>query len=78
MSTTWVKLEEVIKFLWEDGNLKFTTDGKPLLIKSPHRKPTHGNCCTCQTCGYHYDYCVCDHNNTIDWINKLEKFDGDI
>lgn len=22
-------------------------------------KPTHGSCCTCQTCGWPYDDCVC-------------------
>ena len=25
-----------------------------------HRKPTHGPCCTCQTCGQCYDDCRCD------------------
>ena len=24
------------------------------------RKPTHGPCCTCQTCGWHYDDCICE------------------
>jgi len=22
-------------------------------------KPTHGTCCTCQTCGWDYDNCIC-------------------
>lgn len=26
------------------------------------QKPSHGSCCTCQTCGRGYDDCVCDSN----------------
>ncbi len=22
-------------------------------------QPTHGPCCTCQTCGHDYDNCIC-------------------
>ena len=36
-------------------------------------KPTHGNCCTCQTCGVDHDYCVCSsnkHNVALDEIAK--------
>lgn len=25
-------------------------------------RPTHGNCCTCQECGYDHDFCKCEHN----------------
>lgn len=35
-----------------------------------HIKPTHGNCCTCQTCGYSHDDCVCEHNHWIDFLGK--------
>ena len=24
-------------------------------------KPTHGYCCTCSTCGHHYDDCLCKY-----------------
>jgi hypothetical protein len=34
----------------------------------PWRKPTHGTCCTCQTCGQYYDDgCLCD------WTDDSEK-----
>ena len=26
---------------------------------NPFRKPEHGSCCTCQTCGHYHDDCVC-------------------
>ena len=31
----------------------------------PFIKPGHGPCCTCQTCGYPHDECVCDDNELI-------------
>jgi hypothetical protein len=31
------------------------------------RKPTHGTCCTCQTCGWDYDNCLCG------WSTETEK-----
>lgn len=31
------------------------------LIGKPFRRPTHGPCCTCQTCGYDFDNCQCDY-----------------
>lgn len=34
----------------------------------PWRKPTHGRCCACQTCGQYYDDgCLCD------WTDNPEK-----
>lgn len=38
--------------------------------KVPHTKPGHGQCCTCGTCGYHYDDCVCSHNELINYIEE--------
>lgn len=32
---------------------------------TPWMKPTHGNCCTCQTCGWPHDECKCDFST--DW-----------
>jgi len=29
------------------------------VLDKPRQKPGHGPCCTCQTCGYHHDDCVC-------------------
>ncbi len=34
------------------------------------RKPTHGNCCTCQACGHPHDECVCRHNELVDIYEK--------
>lgn len=36
-----------------------------------HIKPTHGNCCTCQTCGQAHEDCVCTHNENVKFINNL-------
>jgi pentatricopeptide repeat protein len=32
----------------------------------PFRKPTHGSCCTCQTCGWDYDNCQCGYSEYIE------------
>jgi len=40
------------------------------LEDKPNRTPTHGSCCTCQTCGYHYDDCVCSRR---EWIKKIDQ-----
>ena len=29
------------------------------------RRPTHGSCCTCQTCGYGHDECMCQDNALV-------------
>ncbi len=34
------------------------------------QKPTHGNCCTCQGCGYAYDGCICEHNELLEALLK--------
>lgn len=39
----------------------------------PFIKPSHGPCCTCQTCGYHHDDCVCEDNEIIEAIRNLPK-----
>lgn len=38
------------------------TSWKPAVGQLEHIRPGHGPCCTCQTCGYHHDDCVCEHN----------------
>lgn len=35
--------------------------------------PRHGNCCTCQKCGYHHDDCVCAHNELLKAIEAEMK-----
>jgi len=39
------------------------------IFHQPFRKPTHGNCCTCQTCGHGHDECRCDYG-LADWIGR--------
>lgn len=50
---------------------KFVKDiiGKDLKIK-PNIQPTHGNCCTCQVCGYNHDDCNCEIREAIKWIDQ--------
>jgi len=65
-----VRLNDVIELLIEEGELK---DKEKIAIV----KPTHGNCCTCQDCGYPHDECVCWHNELLDKINNLERFNDE-
>jgi len=57
---------DVLKTLYGLGILRHTEI-------QPIRKPTHGNCCTCQDCGWDHDDCICYDNEIITAINKLEK-----
>ena len=57
---------DIFKTLYDLGILRHTEI-------QPIRKPTHGNCCTCQDCGYSHDECVCEDNEIITAIKKLEK-----
>jgi hypothetical protein len=34
-------------------------------------KPTHGNCCTCQDCGFPHDECVCSHNDFVKILKEI-------
>jgi len=36
------------------------------------RKPTHGNCCTCQKCGLDHDACRCDIDELADELTQLQ------
>ena len=58
--------EKLIEYLVQQGYLIPEYGYK----KVPSRKPGHGSCCTCQTCGQHHDDCVCNHN---EWIDKIEE-----
>ncbi|GAF96920.1 unnamed protein product [marine sediment metagenome] len=63
----FVKFDNVIKLLKE------YSDMKDALVYLPHRKPTHGPCCTCQDCGHYYDDCVCLHNEIIMELSKVTE-----
>lgn len=43
--------------------------GRDLTIK-PNITPTHGSCCTCQKCGYHYDDCNCEARELVKNIDQ--------
>lgn len=64
VETKYISKEDVICLLMEWTSLR----GKK---KIDHIKPGHGPCCTCQTCGYHHDDCVCLHNELLDVLNSL-------
>jgi len=61
-----VPLRSVIDLLIDYGYLQ----GNELI---PHRKPTHGPCCTCQTCGHSHDGsdCACSHNELLKDLLKI-------
>jgi hypothetical protein len=59
-----IELDAVINFLVQEGFLK----GKILI---DYKQPGHGPCCTCQTCGYNYDDCVCQHNFLLSGLANL-------
>ncbi len=41
------------------------------------RKPTHGNCCTCQRCGMHHDECQCfEKEERNEWRDEARKRAG--
>lgn len=43
------------------------------------RKPTHGNCCTCQSCGFYHDECECPWNDPIlDWHRAIDTIKAEI
>ena len=69
---TKVERQRILKILLDEGELRS-------LEIVPHIKPTHGNCCTCQRCGYEHDSCVCWSNRLLSLIclenKKKEKED---
>ena len=63
---SYIKKVDIINLLISEGYIK-----EYLGYKLAERiKPSHGNCCTCQTCGQGHDDCVCDHNR---WIENIEN-----
>ena len=60
-----VRLQDVLDTLHRTGCLQSTEI-------TPFIKPGHGPCCTCQTCGYHHDDCVCEDNDLIQALLDLK------
>jgi hypothetical protein len=52
------------------------------VMGQPFRKPTHGTCCTCQTCGHGYDECQCGYSEYIEmaWqvVEKLRDMENHV
>lgn len=59
-----VSLRAVCELLIAEGYLK-------CLVPMSHVKPSHGPCCTCQTCGHEHDECVCSHNDLLQKLKAL-------
>lgn len=43
----------------------------------PWSRPTHGACCTCQTCGWDYDNCQCGYADH-DYPEKTRMLEDEI
>lgn len=63
MKEKYIRLKDLMKYMDEYYGVGTS------LEKIPTRKPTHGNCCTCQDCGYGHDECICEHNDWVDAVN---------
>jgi len=61
-----ILLKNVIEILISEGYLKSGMFIPPI-------PPTHGSCCTCQTCGQFHDECVCSHNELLAKLILLKK-----
>ncbi len=50
------------------------------VMGEPFREPTHGVCCTCQTCGFPHDECRCGYSYDIEmaWrvVDKMTSQTG--
>ena len=45
------------------------------MMGTPFQKPGHGPCCTCRTCGWHYDECKCHREDDCEFIyTELEPW----
>ena len=58
--------DKLIDYLFLEGYIRAKQPVKPI-------KPTHGSCCTCQTCGFFHDICVCETNRLLADLERLEK-----
>lgn len=56
----------------EIQRLEETVSHLKKLLKSRHRTPTHGNCCTCQRCGLAHDDCRCDVDDVAEELDAAQ------
>jgi len=57
-----MEAKQAIEDLYAKKLKAFAEEVSELFVDQPivqTRKPTHGNCCTCQTCGEYHDDCQC-------------------
>jgi len=72
----YIKVEDIEKYLLDAGELRSLNPLSPCLdmTKDASGKIGHGSCCTCQTCGWHYDDCVCYANKNLEiWKEFVEQ-----
>lgn len=48
---------------------------RPFCNKNEYRKPTHGSCCTCQTCGWYHNDCDCLWSPSTEDVDAMEVLD---
>ena len=60
-----IRLYTVVELLVDHGILHGDGVIEPIT-------PSHGPCCTCQSCGFDFDSCVCDHNSLLKDLLELE------
>lgn len=61
MTTTTELIERVDEWMRAQGFI----DGIGAITQAPR----HGSCCTCSTCGFHYDDCRCELNErNVAWF----------
>jgi len=46
--------------------------------KVDKKTPEHGNCCTCQRCGYDHDDCKCLGNDLIELCDRLDAVTAEL
>ena len=46
--------------------------------KVDKKTPEHGNCCTCQRCGYDHDECKCLGNDLIELCDRLDAVTAEL
>lgn len=59
-------MDNIVENIRKDFNIK---RGQKVNITTP----THGPCCTCQTCGYSFEDCECEINRYINLISHIEE-----
>ena len=70
MGDKWNKYD-VLKLLEREGIIRSIAP-MPIAVKPSDRR--HGACCYCSTCNHTHDDCVCETNEMLAALDKLETF----